>query len=94
MLYNLWNQYLFKVYFPEYMTTGAVRLISEGHAGNNTYGAGLVEVYNDMMSSWGTLCHTDMWNEQDADVLCRQIGFKSGAAAGSILSEIHSMNSV
>ena len=48
------------------------------------YGGGSVEVYDNKNSQWGSACAQD-WDKQDADVICRQLGFLDGAAHGLLL---------
>jgi len=56
--------------------TAAVRLV-----GGSTYGEGRVNIYNDVTGQWLPVC-ADGWTKHDADVVCRQLGFFAGAAAG------------
>jgi len=57
--------------------SAAVRLV-----GGSTYGEGRVNVFNDVTGQWMPVCASG-WTKADADVVCRQLGFFSGAATGS-----------
>ena len=49
--------------------TGSIRLI-----GGSVLWEGRVEVCKS--DTWGTICD-DMWNEEDSNVACRQLGYSS-----------------
>ena len=66
------NSYTFNYYFPFFLllancTDGEVRLVG---GANQTEGR--VEICSN--NEWGTICD-DQWGTEDAQVICRQLGF-------------------
>ena len=54
-----------------FYTSDKIRLV-----GGRNHSEGRVEVYYD--DQWGRVC-SDGWEQVDADVVCKQVGFSNGA---------------
>ena len=54
---------------------------------NGNTSAGRVEVRNSQSSSWGTVCD-DYWDQNDAFVVCRSLGFDWGVVSSYVQNQI------
>ena len=59
----------------EARTNGSLRLI-----GGSNYRMGRVEIFIEPNNTWGTICD-DGWDDQDAQVVCRQLGLGTTGTA-------------
>jgi len=63
-----------------YFLTAPARLVN-----GSAYAEGRVNVYNDVTMTWTPACASG-WTRRNADVVCKQLGFMSGAADGELLA--------
>ena len=54
--------------------------------GGSTIGEGNVLAYDDVTTEWGAVC-ADGWDEREADIACRHLGFAGNS--GRILIDIN-----
>ena len=59
----------------EATSNGSLRL-----AGGSNYKTGRVEIFIESNNTWGTVCD-DGWNDQNAEVVCRQLGLSNNGTA-------------
>ena len=67
--------YIFNAYVTLVPITNSVRL-----TGSTTSSSGVVEVYLASSASWVTICPSE-WDDADAGVVCRALGYDGGATS-------------
>ena len=62
---------------------GSVRLVAGSSTTSAIRSSGRLEIY--LHSAWGTVC-VDFFNQPDADVACRQLGYARSDNHGTVAS--------